>query len=310
MTIYDLGVENMPAYLDLLDKMLKEQSTENIMGINRFLGAGGKRLRPKLIIAIAHHCGKEINDDIIALAASVELIHLASLVHDDIIDNGSIRWGIETINSKEGVDTAILAGDYFIAKGCALATSVSSKAGRILADTVVQLCEGQAMELTDRFNLSRTEHQLKDSVVRKTSSLFKACCLIGGEISKLSQNDLVNLASFCNYFGIAFQYKNDINDFTGGSDKTAKIVLSDAKEGNYTLPIIMTLSGKDGKKLAELLSDPNSGEEIVTILKTSDSLRKAEDAVENYRLLAISKIDQLDNKKLAKLIKAFTEAVL
>lgn len=226
---FDFGIKDLPEYLDLINKKLQELTPENIGGLERLLSSSGKRLRPSLVMAVVHFSGREIDDEVINLATAVELVHLASLIHDDIIDASLERRGVPTINASEGVNQAILAGDYLLAKGCALAAGVSAEAGGLLAETVAALSEGQAIELNQRFNARRTPESIKAAAKGKTSSMFIASVKLGGLIAGLNSSQLGVLTDFAENFGLAFQYADDIGD-----------VEADKAEGNYTLAAILS----------------------------------------------------------------------
>lgn len=217
----------MPEYIALVDDRLKKSAPNHVQGLDRLLLATGKRFRPSLVITVAYYGGKEIGHDVITLATAVEMVHLASLIHDDIIDDDSERWGVETINAKEGSDSAILAGDYLFAKGCSLAANVNAEAGVLVAETIVRLCEGQAAEIKQLGNSERTEADLLEAILGKTASMFELSCKLGGIIAGLSRGDIDSIEQFARNIGIAYQYQDDLSD----EDK-------DKNDGNYTLSAI------------------------------------------------------------------------
>ena len=300
------GVKNLPKLLDLVDKKLKGLVPEDIGGLKRMLYANGKRLRPGLVIAIAHHSNKKIDDKVINAAAAVELVHLASLVHDDIIDGGTLRWGKATINSKEGLDSAILAGDYLFAKGCALASKVSAKAGEAMSETITELCVGQAIELNDQSNTNRREESLLSAIKGKTSSMFIASCKLGGLASELDDSQIKLLCEFAENFGITYQYLDDIKDFMETPGTTGKSVGNDIREGNYTLPVILSLQGPNKDSLKKLLiSSEASDEQVLDILKKDNSILRTKEQAEKYKQKALQALNKLDNTDLAQELKSF-----
>ncbi|MBA2279555.1 polyprenyl synthetase family protein [Candidatus Saccharibacteria bacterium] len=306
MNSLDFGIKNLPRFLNLVDKKLKGLAPKNISGAGRLLHAHGKRLRPSLVIAIAFYNGKKIDDKVINAATAVELVHLASLVHDDIIDIGALRWGVPTINSKEGTNSAILAGDYLFAKGCALAANVSAEAGVILAETIMRLCEGQAIELRDNFNTRRTTKSLLSAVRGKTSSMFIASVNLGGLVSGLDSNELKVLSDVAENFGFYYQYMDDVRDFVESPETTGKSVGNDVREGNYTLPVILSLHGPNKVTLKKLLeSDDVSAPQVLEILKKDDSINRAISEAENYKQKALLELRNLNNAELAKSLEGF-----
>ncbi len=300
----DFGIKNLPDFLGLVDERLKELASENIGGVKRLLNARGKRWRPSLVIAVAFYSDTEINEKVIDAAAAVELVHLASLVHDDIIDNGTLRHGIATINSKEGVDLAILAGDYLFAKGCALASSISAEAGRQMAETIAYLSDGQAAELMDDFNLERTEESLIAAIKGKTSSMFSVSCVLGGLAAGLKPGQIKALSDFGENLGIAYQYTDDIRDFTESPESSGKSVGNDIREGKYTLPVIYSLQGPNKSGLTKLLKKDNvPTRQVLEILEKDGSMNRVKKEAEAYKQKAVSKLQILDNPKLTKALQ-------
>ncbi|MDB5183039.1 MAG: putative polyprenyl diphosphate synthase [Candidatus Saccharibacteria bacterium] len=299
MEKFDFKINNLAAYLEQVDQKLKSVGTKDIPGLDRMLVARGKRLRPSLVIAIAEYCGVKIDEKVITAAAAVELVHLASLVHDDIIDNGTLRWGVPTINTMEGATAALLAGDYLLAKGCALAASCGAQAGVVMAETIASLCEGQAKEIADQFNIARTVESLNAAIKGKTCSMFVAACTLGGLAAMLDSEDTNTLSEFAEYFGLAFQYMDDISDFTNSRETTGKSATSDIQTGNYTLPVILSLQRPNKAKLNKLLKTPNTPtQDILNILIQDRSINKAQREAQFYLNNAVKSLSKLKNNDL------------
>lgn len=306
---FDFGLEKLPDYLNLVDNGLKKLVPENIGGLERILTASGKRYRPSLVIAIAFYCGNKIDGDVIDAATAVELIHLASLVHDDIMDGGTVRHGVPTISSKEGVDMAIIAGDYLLAKGCALAAGISAEAAQVLAETITDLCEGQAIELNDRFNLNRTAESLISCAKGKTSSLFTASCVLGGLVAGLKAKQIKILSDFAENLGIAYQLKDDVRDFVESPEVSNKSVGNDISEGNYTLPVIMSLQGPNKAALKKLLKDSNNSmSQVREILNGDGSISRTIQVAEKHKQKALLTLKNLDDKQLTKALNSFANS--
>lgn len=302
----DFGIKSLPELLSGVDHRIKDLAPKNIDGLDRLLQTSGKRLRPRLVIAVAYHSGKKIDKKVIDAAAAIELVHLASLIHDDIMDKAHLRWGVPTIHKKEGVDSAILAGDYLLAKGCALASGVSAEAGKLLAETIADLCEGQAQELASRFDTERSIESLLYAVKGKTSSMFIAACVLGGLVAELNSRDIKALSAFAENFGIYFQYMDDVSDFAVSAEKTGKSMGNDMHEGNYTLPVILSLHGPHKRELKQILkSKEPAAARVVEILKKDKSLERALEAAEEYKQKAILELERLRSAELAEALKSF-----
>lgn len=292
--------EEIYEYLKLVDNRLQDLSPKNIRGLERLLKAAGKKWRPALLITIAQSSGKPVDERVINLAAATELIHLASLIHDDIMDSGELRHSVPTINAREGLDSAILAGDYLIAKGCLLAASVSAEAAKMLADTITVLCEGQAIELADEFNTKRTTESLLAAIKGKTSSMFMVACGLGALVADLNDKDKAALSDYSENLGIAYQYSDDLSDLIESPVTTGKSVGKDILEGKYTFPVILSLEGPNNTRLKNLLQKPaDSMDEILEILEMEGSLDNTKRQVDFYKQKSLQALDKLEEKKLA-----------
>ena len=220
----------------------------------RMLSPKAKRLRPAILIAVATWCGREIDNKVLTLAASIELLHIASLVHDDIIDNADSRWSVATINAREGVDYAILAGDYLFAKSIEMASLISSDCGLILAQAFREMTVGQIIEMSDSYNIDRSIESMFKAIDGKTSALMSATCRIGGLYADLSKDKISNLGEFGSLFGRSFQLVDDLLDLIGDAKLIGKVSGNDVKEGVYTLPILLSLKSNNSR-VSKFLDD-------------------------------------------------------
>ena len=196
-------------------------------------------------------------------AVSVELVHLGSLYHDDVMDDATTRRTVESVNARWGNLTAILAGDYLLAKASEIAASLGTEVAGLLAATIGRLCEGQILELQHAFDLERTEGAYLSSIDGKTASLLGTACRIGGIVADLPRPQIDALTTFGNGFGMAFQIVDDLLDVTSTDEELGKPAGHDLIEGTYTLPVIRTLAagGAAADELTALLRrlQPNDG---------------------------------------------------
>jgi len=203
---------------------------------------GGKRVRPALLILAAKVFGEEIDDAVIRMATVMELLHTATLLHDDIIDGAEMRRGRRAVSAQWGNDTAVLMGDWIYMS--AFETALRQRNLEIL-DTLTEatrkMTEGELIQLTLIGNMRITEDQHLDIVRRKTGFLFSSSCRVGGILRGASDTERAALADYGMSLGIAFQLTDDLLDFTSDSEKLGKPVLSDLKEGKLTLPLIRLL---------------------------------------------------------------------
>lgn len=227
--------------------------------------AGGKRLRPVMAIA-AGSCGLRpvpgaglppVSDEVILGGVSVELVHLGSLYHDDVMDEAETRRGVESVNARWGNLRAILAGDFLLAKASEIAASLGTEVAGLLAATIGSLCEGQVRELQTTFDAARTEDQYLAAIAGKTASLFASACRIGAIVAELPREQIEALTVFGDRYGMAFQIIDDILDVVATDEQLGKPAGNDLAEGIYTLPILRALrEAAEGPKLAALLGGP------------------------------------------------------
>jgi heptaprenyl diphosphate synthase len=277
--------------------------------ISRIFKSRGKRLRPSLIIAIAAANGKRIDETVIAGCVAIELVHIASLVHDDIIDDAASRRNIPTINSTEGLASAIVAGDYLLACAFQEAAKINTEASKVIASAFAAICDGQARELSDDHNMARTRASYKQAIHGKTASLFAATCRIGGLCAGLNQAQIAALAHYGENFGMAFQLIDDVLDFVSAPELSGKPVGNDIKEGVYTLPLILALAGPHGKKVRQLLKNNSdiSRLSLVDMLVQHDLINETISGAQGYNGLAVDALQGLGSNgaNLARLPEAY-----
>lgn len=241
--------EDLPllrAELELFEQSLREEfharkSMEAYLdGLSlRVIGSGGKRLRPAMMIASAM-LGEYDRSKVLQAAKSIELLHTATLVHDDIIDNAPLRRSIPTVNATEGVHAAIFAGDYIYVKSVmALAESGLPIAYlRDVARGVEAVCVGEVEQYRGRGSIPGFKTYVSRAM-RKTGVLFAASCAIGAHLGGLGDELVRYAAKFGGYYGIAFQIKDDLLDMLETPQTIGKPVGNDLKEGMVTLPVLL-----------------------------------------------------------------------
>lgn len=224
------------------------------------VGAGGKRLRPALVIASALAAGAEVDDRVIAGGVSVELVHLGSLYHDDVIDDAGSRRGVDSVNARWGNLVAILAGDFLLAKASEIAASLGTEVAGLLAATIGQLCQGEVAQLERAFDQNRTYDEYLKAIAGKTASLLSTSCRIGGLVTDLPRPWVDALTEYGRNFGMAFQIWDDIRDLVSTEDELGKPAGHDMVEGTYNLPVIYALARPGvGDDLRALLGGPLDG---------------------------------------------------
>ncbi|MGH9157062.1 MAG: polyprenyl synthetase family protein [Acidimicrobiales bacterium] len=219
--------------------------------------AGGKRLRPALTLASAAAGGAGTSAGIVQGGVSVELVHLGSLYHDDVMDEGTSRRGVQTVNARWGNLVAILAGDFLLAKASEIAASLGTEVAGLLARTIGRLCQGQVGELRTAFSPSRSRADYMAAIAGKTASLMAASCRVGALCAGLPRPAVDALTEFGQAFGMVFQIRDDVLDVVGTDESLGKTAGQDLVQGIYTLPVILALADPDaGPELQALLGVP------------------------------------------------------
>jgi heptaprenyl diphosphate synthase len=202
--------------------------------------AGGKRLRPVLSLTSSYVQGRA-SDDVVDGAIAVELIHLGSLYHDDVMDEASTRRGVATANARYGNFVAIVAGDFCMAVSAQIAARLGTEVSSLLGATIGRLCEGQVGELQYLFSSDRTEENYFRTIDGKTASLMSAACRVGALTSGLSRKEIEALTAYGQRIGMVFQIADDVLDVCATDEQLGKPAGNDLLEGVYTLPVLRAL---------------------------------------------------------------------
>jgi len=221
--------------------------------------AGGKRIRPVLAVgaAAAGRDGVRATDEVLLGGVSVELVHVGSLCHDDVIDEAVTRRGVETVNARWGNLMAILAGDFLLARASEIAAGLGTEIARLLAATIARLCQGQTVEIQAVYDIKRSETGYLAAIDGKTASLMSSACRIGALAGGQERHLVDAITGFGHAFGMAFQVCDDILDLVGTDASLGKPAGLDMVAGVYTLPVIRALADPEsGPELAPLLGGP------------------------------------------------------
>jgi octaprenyl-diphosphate synthase len=250
---------------------------------------GGKRVRPALVLLASRLCGYQ-GERAVVLAATVEFIHAATLLHDDIIDEATIRRGRRSVNSRWGNDVTVLLGDFLYTKSMAMALSQDNlPILRLLSDVTLSMIEGEILEIERDGDMQVTEEDHLDLIRRKTADLFAACTRIGALLGGVGEEKTEALTSYGLNLGICFQMVDDLLDFTSEEKTLGKPVANDLREGKVTLPMILLLrraQAADAEKVRAVLEDRGFGrvsrEEIVRLARERGALEGARVLAERY----------------------------
>ena len=272
----------------LMDAELRSADAVMTDSLMHLFTAGGKRFRP-LFTVLSGHIGPNPDAAEVTIAGAViELVHLATLYHDDVMDEAQVRRGTPTANVRWSNNVAILAGDYLFATASRLVSRLGPEAVRLIAETFAQLVTGQMREARGAAQgVDSIEHYLK-VVYEKTACLIAAAGRFGGMFSGVDEDQVERLSRLGGIVGTAFQISDDIIDIDSDSHESGKLPGTDVREGVRTLPMLYALqeTGPDGARLRELLAGPVDNDEAVlealTLLRASPGMAKAKDFLTQY----------------------------
>lgn len=251
------------------------------------LATSGKRLRPALVLFSAR-LGNGGGEERFSLAAAVELIHTAALIHDDLIDEAEYRRNQKSINSRWGMEISICLGDYLYTKGFSLLAKLNAVSSiGILSEVTNRMCDGEIREVVSRFNLDLEEEKYLQIIEKKTASLMSACCHVGATAGKMKEKGIQSLARYGLNVGMAFQITDDCLDLTGNESAMGKPRGVDLIGGKMTLPLIYTfqrIPPKEKERIRSVFKERTLGDEdLPWILKRMKETRGLEDALKMAR---------------------------
>ena len=270
--------------------------------------SGGKRLRPVLTV-LGGTFGTYISKDIVPLAASLEIIHMATLIHDDIIDDTKTRRGSETVHSILGSDVAVYTGDFLFTRAFLLISDIAEvKLMKDVSRAMAYICEGEIDQNEQRYSQGTTVKQYLKRISGKTAALFAISLASGGYKSGCSKNVSNKLGVVGKDIGMAFQIIDDILDFTGSESSIGKPAFNDAIQGVYTLPIIFALKSKYKAETEEALGkiQIDAGKSLREVLEKAEVINKTREIalryVEKARVKALELPDAIGKDILLEII--------
>ncbi|MEP4247883.1 polyprenyl synthetase family protein [Tateyamaria sp.] len=287
--------QDMSAVNDLIQDRMASRHAPRIPEVTRHLvDAGGKRLRPMLTLAAAHLCGYK-GPYHIHLAATVEFIHTATLLHDDVVDESAQRRGRPTANLLWDNKSSVLVGDYLFSRSFQLMTETGSiDVLRILSDASATIAEGEVLQMTAAQDLATDESVYLQVVRGKTAALFSAATEVGGVIAGADDTVVKALYDYGDALGIAFQIVDDLLDYQGQSAATGKNVGDDFRERKLTLPVIKAVAKADAEERAFWSRTIEKGHQ------EDGDLEHALDLLHRHETLEATKIDAIAWAEKAK----------
>ena len=299
-----------------VNQLIIEQLHSNV-GLVENIGhylveAGGKRLRPMLVLLVANaldYSGKNH----LKLAAIIEFIHTATLLHDDVVDISELRRGRLTANAKWGNAPSVLVGDFLYSRAFQLMVSIGSMdIMDVLANTTNTISEGEVQQLVNAKNPDISEDDYFDVIFKKTAILFSAACEIAAIISGADDKTRQAMKQYGYHVGMAFQLIDDILDYSGNSEELGKNVGDDLAEGKPTLPLIVAMreGNADQKKLiAEAIrnGDKSNIEQIVTTVRSTGGLHQTENCARDHIQAAVKHLSCLNDSAFKQSMQALAE---
>ena len=309
----------MKSDLVMMDEILVNRLDSNVDLISQMsqyiINSGGKRIRPLLLLLCARATNYK-GDYHYSMAVVIELIHTATLLHDDVVDGSSTRRGQETANELWGNAPSVLVGDFLYSRAFEIMVEPNSmQIMKILSKATNQISEGEVLQLLNIKNANVSQSEYFEVIERKTACLFKAACQIAGILSE-SDKDIINaLGSFGMHLGNAFQIIDDTLDYESNSSVIGKEVGDDLSEGKVTLPMIYALEitkGSEKETLSNAITNPDSSnlDNIVNILLSVNAFEYSRKVAKNESNLALKSLEIIPNSEYRSALKLLCELSL
>lgn len=280
--------------------------------MNYIVKRKGKQMRPLFVFLSAGTCGK-IQEATFRGASLIELLHTATLVHDDVVDDSNYRRGFFSVNALWKNKIAVLVGDFLLSRGMAL--SLDNKDFDLLSivnTAVQQMSEGELLQMEKARHLDISEEIYYEVIRQKTASLIASCCAVGACSSSASESIVASMQKFGEHVGMAFQIKDDLFDY--GEEEIGKPVGIDIKEKKMTLPLIYSLSKASWLEKRKIIGivknnseDTKKVREVISFVKESGGIEYARQAMERYHQMALEQLKPLPDSEfktsLAQLVR-------
>jgi geranylgeranyl pyrophosphate synthase len=307
--------------LDSVEKFIFENlhtDIELLGEMSRYLlEAGGKRVRPAFVLLTFRAVGGKDIQNVIPIAAAIEMIHTATLIHDDINDTSTTRRGTPSLNQKFGLSKALVAGDFVFVKAFRIGGAYDWEIVKIIADACANLTEGEVSQSLNRYNVNLTLEEYKDTIGKKTASLISACGAVGAVLAGAGEEVVDALSSFGHNIGMAFQIIDDILDLEGDMSKTGKPRGTDIREGQLSVPLIRSLSVLEPERGGELsgiiAKMENTEEEIdraIAMVRGTDALEFSRNLANNYGKKAREALNVLSDSDYKDNLELLIDAVI
>jgi octaprenyl-diphosphate synthase len=314
---WDFGIKKE---LDLVERKLRDvvKSDEKLLSEASLhvIDAGGKRLRPTVTVLVFKSLGGTDIDRIVSAAAGLELIHSATLVHDDINDGGLTRRGRETVYKKYGLHDAIVTGDFLFVKAFQLSGMFDPLVINTTADACAKLAEGEVLQNRYRHREDLTIDTYIDIMERKTAYFLRAGAMVAGYLAKAESSVIESMGGYGEDLGIAFQIIDDVLDFVGDSDRLGKQVGVDLREGHLTLPSLLAMKQSAEARAAIIdvihsqSPSPDSIKACVELVRKTGAIERARGMAEYYGIEAMGHLGCLPRSSEGEMLRDLVKKVL
>ena len=267
MDCFPEALKDELARVDTLIQGVFDSDSPLIREVGAFLSLpGGKKIRPALTILAARTCGRPSDENVMQVAAAIELVHVATLLHDDVIDKAATRRGRPSVNARWSDSIAILMADYLFSRAFDLAFATTQpQILRVLCDVTKRMCEGELFQIEKEGQILTREDYFK--IIRhKTAYLFSACARLGGMVAQAEEDSIGRLGQYGLNFGMAFQITDDMLDYAADDARWGKELGADVVHGKQTLPLIYTLEVASPRDRSRLLGLLRNGRDFQTVL--------------------------------------------
>ncbi|KAA1040184.1 heptaprenyl diphosphate synthase [Macrococcus equipercicus] len=260
-----------------VESLLNEVISDNHSSLNEagkhILTSGGKRIRPYFVL-LAGTFGSADDDTLIRTATALEIIHMASLVHDDYIDNSAKRRGVSAVHEEWNAPVAIQTGHYLLASALNLISGIDNQSyHQYFADVILEVCYGEFAQMEDQFNTAVSFTKYLRRINRKTAILLEASCKLGGLSTGAADKEIYHLGKFGHFMGMSFQIIDDVLDYTSNEAALGKPVGSDIRNGHMTLPLMCAV--KHDAQLSALLAELHAGQSEDYFRQVIEAVRAA-----------------------------------
>ncbi|MEO4053173.1 heptaprenyl diphosphate synthase component II [Solibacillus sp. CAU 1738] len=297
--------------IDIIEKELEKALNSSSHLLNEaslnLLQAGGKRIRPIFVLLSAKFGDYDINR-MKHIAVPLELIHMASLVHDDVIDDSNMRRGRHTVKAQWNNRVAMFTGDFIFARALEYVTEIDNiRAHQILARTMVEICNGEVIQIEDKFRLDQHIKDYFRRIKRKTALLLESSCELGAVVGGVDEKNTRHLKRYGYFVGMSYQIVDDILDFTATDKELGKPAGSDLMQGNITLPMLKL---KDDPMMKPYFDSVIAGtlteQERISMLqyvRRSEAIKQAMEISDKYLKKALKEVEALPNHQMKKKLR-------